>query len=91
MKTGETTSVNGYLNDKFAINEQGGYLYVLPTSNTGSQPVNSLHVLDKDMNEVGVINEIARGESIYAARFVGKIRIFHYIQADGSSFCSRHI
>ena len=50
MKTGETTSVNGYLNDKFAINEQGGYLYVLPTSNTGSQPVNSLHVLDKDMN-----------------------------------------
>ena len=61
MKTGETTSVNGYLNDKFAINEQGGYLYVLPTSNTGSQPVNSLHVLDKDMNEVGVINEIARG------------------------------
>ena len=47
MKTGETTSVNGYLNDKFAINEQGGYLYVLPTSNTGSQPVNSLHVLDK--------------------------------------------
>ena len=64
MKTGETTSVNGYLNDKFAINEQGGYLYVLPTSNTGSQPVNSLHVLDKDMNEVGVINEIARGERI---------------------------
>jgi len=60
MKTGETTSVNGYLNDKFAINEQGDYLYVLPTSNTGSQPVNSLHVLDKDMNEVGVINEIAR-------------------------------
>ena len=45
---------------------------MLPTSNTGSQPVNSLHVLDKDMNEVGVINEIARGESIYAARFVGK-------------------
>ena len=39
METGETTSVNGYLNDKFAINEQGGYLYVLPTSNTGSQPV----------------------------------------------------
>lgn len=52
---------------------------MLPTSNTGSQPVNSLHVLDKDMNEVGVINEIARGESIYAARFVGKIRIFHHI------------
>ena len=25
---------------------------VLPTSNTGSQPVNSLHVLDKDMKEV---------------------------------------
>ena len=83
MKTGETTSVNGYLNDKFAINEQGGYLYVLPTSNTGSQPVNSLHVLDKDMNEVGVINEIARGESIYAARFVGKYVYFiTYRQTD---------
>lgn len=83
MKTGETTSVNGYLNDKFAINEQGGYLYVLPTSNTGSQPVSSLHVLDKDMNEVGVINEIARGESIYAARFVGKYVYFiTYRQTD---------
>lgn len=83
MKTGETTSVNGYLNDKFAINEQGGYLYVLPTSDTGSQPVNSLHVLDKDMNEVGVINEIARGESIYAARFVGKYVYFiTYRQTD---------
>lgn len=90
MKTGETTSVNGYLNDKFAINEQGGYLYVLPTSNTGSQPVNSLHVLDKDMNEVGVINEIARGESIYAARFVGNTYISSHTGRQ-ILFCSRHI
>lgn len=53
------------------------------TSNTGSQPVNSLHVLDKDMKEVGVINEIARGESIYAARFVGKYVYFiTYRQTD---------
>ena len=84
--------MNGYLNDKFAINEQGEeYLYVLPTSNTGSQPVNSLHVLDKDMNEVGVINEIARGGEYIRSPLCWKIRIFHHIQADGSSFCSRHI
>lgn len=83
MKTGETTSVNGYLNDKFAISRQGDYLYVLPTSDDGNQPVNSLHVLDKDMKEVGVINEIARGESIYAARFVGKYVYFiTYRQTD---------
>lgn len=83
MKTGETTSVNGYLNDKFAISRQGDYLYVLPTADDGSQPVNSLHVLDKDMKEVGVINEIARGESIYAARFVGKYVYFiTYRQTD---------
>ncbi|WP_455721201.1 beta-propeller domain-containing protein [Agathobacter sp.] len=83
MKTGETTSVNGYLNDKFAISQQDEYLYVLPTSDGGSQSVNSLHVLDKDMKEVGVINEIARGESIYAARFVGKYVYFiTYRQTD---------
>lgn len=58
---------------------------MLPTSNTGSQPVNSLHVLDKDMNEVGVINEIARGEYI-CGPLCWKIRIFHHIQADGSFF-----
>ena len=35
------------------------------------------------MNEVGVINEIARGESIYAARFVGKYVYFiTYRQTD---------
>lgn len=56
---------------------------MLPTSNTGSQPVNSLHVLDKDMKEVGVINEIARGESIYAACSVGKYVYFiTYRQTD---------
>ena len=83
MKTGETTSVNGYLNDKFAISRQGDYLYVLPTADDGSQPVNSLHVLDKDMKEVGVINEIARGERVYAARFVGKYVYFiTYRQTD---------
>ena len=83
MKTGETTSVNGYLNDKFAISRQGDYLYVLPTADDGSQPVNSLHVLDKDMKEVAVINEIARGERVYAARFVGKYVYFiTYRQTD---------
>ncbi len=83
MKTGETTSVNGYLNDKFAISQQGDYLYVLPTVDYGSQQVNSLHVLDKDMKEVGVINEIARGERVYAARFVGKYVYFiTYRQTD---------
>ena len=83
MKTGETTSVNGYLNDKFAISQQGDYLYVLPTTDDGSQPVNSLHVLDKDMKEVGVINEIARGERVYAARFVGNYVYFiTYRQTD---------
>lgn len=56
---------------------------MLPTSDTGSQPVNSLHVLDKDMKDNGVINEIARGESIYAARFVGKYVYFiTYRQTD---------
>ena len=33
-------------------------------------------VLDKDMKQVGVINEIARGERVYAARFVGKLAYF---------------
>lgn len=83
MEAGESTSVSGFLNDSFAINQHNGYLYVLATENDSSVEVNTLHVFDKDMEEVGVINEIARDELIYAARFVGDYAYFiTYKQTD---------
>lgn len=83
METGESTSVSGYLNDKFAINEINGYLYVLATDSDKETEVNSLHVFDGEMKETGVLNEIARGELVYAARFVGNYVYFiTYKQTD---------
>lgn len=83
METGESTSVSGYLNDKFAINEINGYLYVLATDSDKETEVNSLHVFDGEMKETGVLNEIARGELVYVARFVGSYVYFiTYKQTD---------
>ena len=77
METGESTSVSGYLNDKFAINEINGYLYVLATDSDKETEVNSLHVFDGEMKETGVLNEIARGELVYAKTFCWKLRVLH--------------
>lgn len=76
MQAGESTSVNGNIRDSFAINENKGYLYILATESDSLSDVNTLHVFDENMEQVGVINEIARGESIYAARFVGNYAYF---------------
>lgn len=68
---GESETIRGSIRDSFAICQQKDYLYVLSTEDDSSTQVNTLHVFDSDMKQVGLINEIARGERIYAARFVG--------------------
>ena len=69
-------SVKGSIQDTFAICEADGYLRVL-TSVINSEPrENHVYVLDEDMKITGRITGLAKGESIYSARFTGKTGYF---------------
>lgn len=81
LKDGKIVGVNahtlpGAVYDTFAIHEQDGYLRVLTTDESQSESVNALYILDKDMEPVGSLTGIAKGEEIYAARFIGNIGYF---------------
>lgn len=72
-------TVNGHILNQFSMDEFEGYLRIATTyteyrsfSGQGFKKTNNLYVLDKDMNIVGKIENIAPGESIYSARFMGK-------------------
>lgn len=69
-------TVKGSIEDTFAIHEREGYLQVL-TSVTSVEPwENRIYVLDENMQTVGKLTGLARGERIYAARFTGNIGYF---------------
>lgn len=69
-------AVPGYLEDTFAIHESGdGYLYVLTTSSE-RESTNQIYVLDEKLKIYGKIEDIAVGETVYAARFIDDIGYF---------------
>ena len=70
------TSVNGSIEDTFAISEKKDNLRVLTTDWSKADRVNQLYILDNDMQLLGKIEDIAKGESIYAARYVGDMAYF---------------
>lgn len=75
FEAGASTTVRGTIMDSFAINDSGTNLRVL-TTDTSSTSVNTLYILDDQMKMLGCIDEIARGEQIYAARFLGNMAYF---------------
>lgn len=66
-------SQRGYVKDRFSMNEYQGYLRVVMTSD---ENVNALYVLNRNMETVGAIQDIAQGETIQSARFLGSIGYF---------------
>lgn len=72
-------TVEGEIYDTFAINEKNGKLRVLTTewdwSGNGERS-NSLYLLDENLSLTGALKEIAPGEDIYAARYIGEIVYF---------------
>ncbi len=84
------TKVSGTLNDSFSIDEYNGYLRLVTTvTKTAGQargvvPLfapepsesNSLYVLDENLEIVGEIRNLAAGESVYSARFLGETGYF---------------
>lgn len=68
-------TVRGTIQDTFAISEGNGVLRVL-TTEWSENSENRLYLLDENLKELGVLENIARGEEIYAARCLGNIAYF---------------
>ena len=62
--------VKGWLLNQFSMDENGAYLRVATTSDWTNLR-NAVYVLDSDLQLVGALEDIAPGEMIYSARFVG--------------------
>jgi inhibitor of cysteine peptidase len=62
--------VRGNLLNQFSMDENHENLRVATTTH-GSEMANHLFILDKDMEQVGEIIDIAPGEKIYSTRFIG--------------------
>ena len=68
--------IRGTIPDKFAISESNGILRVLTTDWAGRETHNQLYLLDKELKELGSLKDFAKGEEIYAARYIGNIAYF---------------
>ena len=68
----------GWLNNQFSMDEYNGYLRLVATVDnhrSGGQ-VNSLYVMDEELEIVGSIHNLAPNERIYSARFMGETGYF---------------
>ncbi len=71
--------VKGYLNDTFSLDEYKGNLRLFTTNNDE----NLVTILDRKLDKVSSIENLAKGESIYSARFMGETGYFvTYEQVD---------
>lgn len=70
-----TGKVPGHILNQFSMDEHKNHFRIATTagrlSRNNSQTINALYVLDEDMIVTGSIEDIAPGESIYSARFMG--------------------
>jgi uncharacterized secreted protein with C-terminal beta-propeller domain len=70
-----TGSVPGYIINQYSMDEYNGYFRVATTTDSGSwftqNQQNNLYVLNMNLTVVGKLENMAPGESIYAARFMG--------------------
>jgi uncharacterized secreted protein with C-terminal beta-propeller domain len=64
--------VPGYTLNQFSMDEYNGYLRIATTTgNWGNEQLNHVYVLDDNMKIVGKLEDLAQGERIYSARFLG--------------------
>uniref|UniRef100_A0A7C5Z5F4 Beta propeller domain protein n=1 Tax=Caldicellulosiruptor owensensis TaxID=55205 RepID=A0A7C5Z5F4_9FIRM len=69
--------VEGKVMNQFSMDEHDGYFRIATTIEShyswdeDFQKYNAVYVLDKNLRIVGKLDKIAKGESIYSARFIG--------------------
>ena len=69
-----TGTFEGRINDQFSLDEHGRHLRVAYTRGFGAESTNGLVVFDQigdALTSVGELKDVARGESIFSARFIG--------------------
>lgn len=75
-----SVKVKGNILNQFSMDEYNGY-FRIATCDTNEQSY--ITVLDKQLNQVGFLGGIAKGESIYAVRFIGdKAYVVSFFQTD---------
>jgi inhibitor of cysteine peptidase len=92
INTGNVTyiaqgEVPGHILNQFSMDEHNGFFRIATTVGNnwedGSQSSNNIYILDEDLNQVSQIENIAPGESIYAARFLGnRAYLVTFVQVD---------
>jgi uncharacterized secreted protein with C-terminal beta-propeller domain len=63
--------VPGMVLNQFSMDEHDGYFRVATTT-YGETTANHVYILDMDLNIVGSLEDLAAGETIYSARFMGE-------------------
>jgi inhibitor of cysteine peptidase len=68
--------VPGYILNQFSMDEYNGYFRIATTTNNWrtfaeATSKNNVYVLNMDLNIVGKLEDLAPGEQIYSARFMG--------------------
>ena len=70
-----SSEVKGSLLNQFSMDEYNGYFRIATTEglawNEASPSKNHLFILDGGMQQVGSVEDLAKGERIYSARFMG--------------------
>lgn len=64
-------TVSGYLKDSFSLDEYEGKLRLVVTSYSSGIDSNALYILDENLETLGSIENLAEGEQIKSARFMG--------------------
>lgn len=80
----KNASVNGSALNQFSMDEFNGYLRIATTSGDwGENLVNQVYVLDGDLETVGLLKDVAKGERIKSVRFTGNTAyVVTFIQTD---------
>lgn len=73
---GQTATVRGTITDKFAISEGDDGIRILTTIQDGDESTNELHLYNFGLEEEGSLIGIAKGEEVYAARYISNIAYF---------------
>ncbi len=70
-----SNEVAGSLLNQFSMDEHNGYFRIATTEgfawNLNEPSKNHLFILDAGMKQIGAVEDLAKGERIYSARFVG--------------------
>jgi uncharacterized secreted protein with C-terminal beta-propeller domain len=79
--------VPGYILNQFSMDEHNGFFRIATTSGNnwgeGSKTSNNIYILDGTLKQISKLENIAPGESIYAARFLGdRAYLVTFVQVD---------